>query len=65
MKEKGVWEKEFAVLQDGLLPDGRKRAAALARIGKAVSEKKIRSTPSLARRLSIDYEYDSRLNRFV
>ena len=57
MKEKGVWEKEFAVLQDGLLPDGRKRAAALARIGKAVSEKKIRSTPSLARRLYVQIRY--------
>ena len=53
MKEKGMWEKEFAALQDGLLIDGRKRAAALARIGKEVSGKKIRSTPSLARRLYV------------
>ena len=52
-----MWEKEFAALQDGLLIDGRKRAAALARIGKAVSEKKIRSTPSLARRLYVQIRY--------
>lgn len=57
MKDRGLWEKEFAGLQDGLLIDGKRRAAALRRISGEVEKKKIRSTPSLARRLCVQIRY--------